>query len=160
MVKLACNEQCITLHPLRGHYLVGPFPANVIFRPSQSPFILGLISSIRLLTAPYCHFLLVGQIQAVVTSARLWSINTLGRFHSVIKYGLLTMARYGHTTRISPIDDMARRRPIVSMARRRPIVSTPVEGPLFLWPVEGLLFLRPVEGPLFLQPVGGPVSLQ
>ena len=27
-------------------------------------------------------------------SARLWSVNTLGRFHSVIKYGLLTMARY------------------------------------------------------------------
>ena len=61
MVKLARNEQCIT------HYLVGPFPAHVIFRPSQSPFILGLISSIRLLMTRYCHFLLVGQIQPVVT---------------------------------------------------------------------------------------------
>ena len=85
MVKLARNEQCITLHPLtaRGEtgpyeqcidlypltvcYSVGPFPAHVIFRPSQSPFILGLISSIRLLTVHYCHFLLVGQIQPVVT---------------------------------------------------------------------------------------------
>ena len=67
MVKLARNEQYITLYPLRARYLVGPFPANVIFRPSQSPFILGLISSIRLLTARYCHFLLVGQIQLVVT---------------------------------------------------------------------------------------------
>ena len=67
VVKLARNEQCITLYPLTTHYSVGPFPAHVIFRPSQSPFILGLISSIRLLTAHYCHFLLVGQIQPVVT---------------------------------------------------------------------------------------------
>ena len=66
MVKLACNEQCITLYPLTTCYSVGPFPAHVIFRPSQSPFILVLISSICLLTARYCHFLLVGQIQAVV----------------------------------------------------------------------------------------------
>ena len=67
MVKLARNEQCITLYPLTAHYSVGPFPAHVIFWPSQGPFILGLISSIHLLTARYCHFLLVGQIQPVVT---------------------------------------------------------------------------------------------
>ena len=67
VVKLAHNEQCITLYPLTARYSVGPFPAHVIFRPSQSPFILGLISSIRLLTVRYCHFLLVGQIQPVVT---------------------------------------------------------------------------------------------
>ena len=80
MVKLARNEQCITLHPLtaRGEqcitlypftarYSIGPFPAQVNFRPSEGPFILGLICSIRLLTARYCHFLLVGQIQPVVT---------------------------------------------------------------------------------------------
>ena len=95
MVTLARKEQCITLYPLTTRYSVGPFPAHVIFRPSQSPFILGLISNIHLLTTCYCHFLLVGQIQPVVTSARLWSVNTLGRFHSVIKYGLLTMAHYG-----------------------------------------------------------------
>ena len=94
-MKLAHNEQCIALYPLTAHYSVGPFPAHVIFLPSQGPFILGLISSIRLLSARYCHFLLVGQIQPVVTSAHLWSVNTLGRFHSVIKYGLLTTARYG-----------------------------------------------------------------
>ena len=124
MVKLTCSEQCITLNPLTTHYSVGPFPAHVIFRPSQSPFILGLISSIRLLTARYCHFLLAGQIQPMVTLARLWSVNTLGHFHSVIKYGLLTMARYGHMSRIRPIDDTAHRRPIIYTARRRPIVST------------------------------------
>ena len=66
MVKLARNEQCITSYPLTTHNTIGPFPAQVIFRPSQGPFILGLISSIRLLMALYCHFLLVGQIQLVV----------------------------------------------------------------------------------------------
>ena len=67
MVKLARNEQCITLYPLTALYSVGPFPAQVNFRPSEGPFILGLICSIQLLTARYCHFLLVGQIQPVVT---------------------------------------------------------------------------------------------
>ena len=67
MVKLARNEQCITLYPLTARYSVGPFPAQVNFWPSEGPFILGLICSIRLLTAHYCHFLLVGQIQPVVT---------------------------------------------------------------------------------------------
>ena len=67
MVKLARNEQCITLYPLTTRYSVGPFPAHVIFRPSQSPFIRELISSSRLRTTSYCHFLLVGQIQPVVT---------------------------------------------------------------------------------------------
>ena len=67
MVNLARNEQCTALYPLTAHYSIGPFPAQVIFRPSQGPFILGLVSIIRLLTAHYCHFLLVGQIQPVVT---------------------------------------------------------------------------------------------
>ena len=67
MVKLARNEQCIALYPLTAHYSIGPFPARVIFRPSHGPFILGLISSIRLFTARYWPFLLVGQMQPVVT---------------------------------------------------------------------------------------------
>ena len=67
MVKLARNEQCITLYPLTTRCSIGPFPAQVILRPSQGPFILGLLSSIRLLTTRYCHFLLVGQIQLEVT---------------------------------------------------------------------------------------------
>ena len=66
MVKLARNEQCITLYPLTAHYSIGTFPAHVIFWPSQGPFILGLISSIRLLMARYWPFLLVGQIQPMV----------------------------------------------------------------------------------------------
>ena len=66
MVNLAHNEQCIALYPLMAHYSIWPFPTRVIFWPSQGPFILGLISSIRLLTAHYWRFLLMGQIQPVV----------------------------------------------------------------------------------------------
>ena len=66
-MNLARNEQCIASYPLTTHYSIGPFPTRVIFWPSQRPFILGLISSIRLLTARYWPFLLVGQIQPVVT---------------------------------------------------------------------------------------------
>ena len=67
MVKLAHSEHCITLYSLTTHYSIGLFPGHVIFRPPQGPFILGLISNIRLLTARYWPFLLVGQIQPVVT---------------------------------------------------------------------------------------------
>ena len=67
MVKLARNEQCITLYPLKARYSFGTFLAHVIFRPSQGSYTLGLISSIHLLAARYCHFLLVGQIQPMVT---------------------------------------------------------------------------------------------
>ena len=81
MVKLARNEQCITLYPLTAHYSVGPFLAHVIFRPSQDPFILGLISSIRLLTARTVIFCLWAKFIPSLQSARLWTVNTLGRFH-------------------------------------------------------------------------------
>ena len=76
MVKLARNEQCITLYPLTARYSVGPFLAQVNFRPSEGPFIPGLICSIRLLMACYCHFLLVGHIQPVVTVGPLicWAV--------------------------------------------------------------------------------------
>ena len=87
MVKLGRNEHCITLYPLTARCSVGPFPAHVIFRPSQSPFILGLICSIRLLTARYCNCLLLGQIQLVDTLGPFVAVIMLGPFHSVIKYG-------------------------------------------------------------------------
>ena len=66
-MKLAHNEQCIALYPLTAHYSVGCFPARVNFRPSKGPFILGLISRIRLDTVHYWLVLFVGQIQPVVT---------------------------------------------------------------------------------------------
>ena len=67
MTSFGQYEALLTLGPLTAHYSIGTFPAQVIFRPSEGPFILGLICSIRLLMARYCHFLLVGQIQPVVT---------------------------------------------------------------------------------------------
>ena len=67
MVKPARNEQCIALYPLAAHYSIGLFPAHVTFWPSEGPFILGLISNSRLITARYWPFLLVGQIQPVDT---------------------------------------------------------------------------------------------
>ena len=67
MLKPARNEKCIALYPLAAHYSIGLFPARVTFRPSEGLFIHGLISSIRLLTAHYWPFLLVGHIQPVDT---------------------------------------------------------------------------------------------
>ena len=81
MVKLARNEQCITLYPLTAHYSIGPFPAHVIFRPSQGPFILGLISTFVYLRPVNVIFCLWAKFSPWLQSARLWLVNTLGRFH-------------------------------------------------------------------------------
>ena len=67
MVNLARNEQCSPLYRLTAHYSIGPFPTRVNFWPSQGTFILGLITSIQLLTARHGPFLPVGQIQPAVT---------------------------------------------------------------------------------------------
>ena len=50
-----------------AHYSVGPFPVRVNFQPSKGPFILGLISRIRLDKVRYWPVPLVGQIQPVLT---------------------------------------------------------------------------------------------
>ena len=71
MVNLASNEQWTALYPLTAHYSIWPFPTSVIFRPSQGPFILGLISIIQLLKARHWPFLPVGQIQPAVTNSPL-----------------------------------------------------------------------------------------
>ena len=81
------------------------FPARVNFRPSKGPFILGLISIIRLHTMAYFA---CGPNSASGYSRR---INLLGCFHSVIKYGLLT-ARYGRAIK-QTISTLARLRPIL-----------------------------------------------
>ena len=80
MVNLARNEQCTPLYPLTARYSIGPFPTRVIFRPSQGPFILGLISSIRLLTARHWPFLPVGQIQPAVTIGPFAARYSVGPF--------------------------------------------------------------------------------
>ena len=95
MVKLARNEQCITLYPLMASYSIGPFPAQVIFRPSQGPLFLGSFPAFSYLWPVTIIFCLWAKFSPWLQSARLWSVNTLGRFHSIVKYGLLTMARYG-----------------------------------------------------------------
>ena len=46
-------------------YPIGSSLVRVIFQPSKGPFILGLISSIRILTVRYWPVPLVGQIQPV-----------------------------------------------------------------------------------------------
>ena len=67
-------------------------------------------------------------------SARLWPINPLGCFHSIIKYGLLT-ACYGpqivrpclrndYTPCRRPMDPTTRRRPMDPTARRRSMDHT------------------------------------
>ena len=60
--KTLCNSG-----PIKGPLFRRLFPARVTIGPSKGPFILGLISRIRLLTARYKPFLLVGQIQPVIT---------------------------------------------------------------------------------------------
>ena len=50
-----------------AHDLHGPFPARVSFRPIDGPYVLGLLFGPRLLPARHWPFLLVGQIQPVVT---------------------------------------------------------------------------------------------
>ena len=62
---------------LTAHMFLGSFPAFVYLQP---------VTIIFYFWAKFGPWL---------QSARLWSINTLGHFHSVIKYGLLTMVGYG-----------------------------------------------------------------
>ena len=62
-------------------------------------------------------FCLWAKFSPWLQSARLWPVNTLGRFHSVIKYGLLT-ARYGQPMK----------RTISTLAHLRPLIR-PVQGP-------------------------------
>ena len=116
--------------PLMTHYTIGPFPAHVIFRPSQGPFILGLISSIRLLTARYRHFFLWAKFSPWLQSACLWPVNPLGCFHSLIKYVLLT-AHYCRAIK-QTISTLARLRPIIG-----PGIVQPMFGETIIWPVEG-----------------------
>ena len=53
--------------PINGPLFRRPFPARVNFRSSKGPFILGLISSIRLVMVRYWSVQFVGQIQPMVT---------------------------------------------------------------------------------------------
>ena len=86
-MKLARNEQCITFYPLTARYSIGPFPAQVIFRPSKGHLFLGSFAAFGYLWPVTVIFCLWAKFSPWIQSARLWSVDTLGRFHSVIKYG-------------------------------------------------------------------------
>ena len=80
MVRLARNEQCITLYPLTARYSIGPFPAHVIFRPSQSPFILASFPAFVYLRPVTIIFYVWAKFSPWLQSARLWPDNMLGHF--------------------------------------------------------------------------------
>ena len=163
MVKLARNEQCITSYPLTARYSIGPFPARVTFLPSEGSF--PAFGYLRPVTGLFC---LWAKFSPWIQLARLWPVNLLGHFHSIIKYGLLTTARYGWRMngrfQLYPIygHNVVCYWPMFGQPVIRPVEGPlmiwPIEGPLCLCPVEGPLFLRPLEGPLFLRPVGAHVN--
>ena len=117
--------------PINGPLFRRPFPAHVNFRPSKGPFILGLISRIRLVTFVTGLFRLWAKFSPWLQSACLWPVNPLGCFHSIIKYGVLT-TRYG------------------------PRIVRPMIGKMMICPVEGPWILRPVEGAWIIWPVERP----
>ena len=94
-MKLPHNEHCIALYPLTTHYSVGRFQPVLTFGLLRAHLFLGSFPAFVYLRPVTVIFCLWAKFSPWLQSARLWSVNTLGRFHSVIKYGLLTMDRYG-----------------------------------------------------------------
>ena len=95
MVKLARNEQCITLYPLTACYSVGLFPPQVNFGLLSAHLFLGSFAAFGYLRPVTVIFCLWAKFSPSLQSARLWTVSLLGHFHSITKYDLLTMARYG-----------------------------------------------------------------
>ena len=95
MVKLARNEQCITLYPLTARYSVGRFQPKLTFGLLRARLFLGSFAAFGYLRPVTVIFCLWAKFIPSLQSARLWTVSLLGHFHSITKYGLLTMARYG-----------------------------------------------------------------
>ena len=103
-MKLAHNEQCIALYPLMAHYSIGHFQPVLTFGLLRAHLFLGSFAAFGYLRPVTVIFCLWAKFSPSLQSARLRTINTLGRFHAkknqlgyfhrVIKYGLLT-TRYG-----------------------------------------------------------------
>ena len=124
---------------LRAHLFLGSFLAFVYLWPVTVIFCLWAKFS------PWLH------------SARLWPVNLLDCFHSVIKYGLLTTC-YGPQI-VRPMFGEMIIRPVEGPWILRPVEDQwirPVEGPWIIRPIESPWILWPVEGPWILRPVGGP----
>src|SRR3989337_2989020 len=93
-MKLAHNEQCIALYPLTAHYSVGRLQPVLTFGLLRAHLFLGSFPEFGCLRSVTGLFRLWAKFSPWLQSARLWPINPLGCFHSIIKYSLLT-PRYG-----------------------------------------------------------------
>ena len=89
MVKLARNEQCIALYQLTPHYSFGLFLVRVIFWLHRAHLFLGSFPEFSYLRSVTGLVRLWAKFSPWLHSARLWPINTLGCFHSVIQCGIL-----------------------------------------------------------------------
>src|SRR3989337_1455344 len=157
-MKLAHNEQCIALYPLTAHYSVGHFQPVLTFGLLRAHLFLGSFPEFSYLRSVTGLFRLWAKFNPWLHSARLWPVNPLGCFHSVIKYGLLT-ARYGPRI-VWPMFGEMIIRPVEGTWILRPVedqwILRPVETPWILRPVKGPWILWPIEGPRILRPAGGP----
>ena len=100
-MKLAHNEQCITFYPLTADYSVGRFQPMLTFGLLRAHLFLGSLLEFGWLRSVTGLFRLWAKFSPWLHLARLWPINLLGCFHSVIKCDLLT-ARYG-LLELSPV---------------------------------------------------------
>ena len=94
MVKLARNEQCITLYPLRAVIQLGRLQPMLSFGLLRAHLFLGLFAAFGYLRPVTVIFCLWAKFSPSLQSARLWFVSLLGHFHSITKYGLLT-THYG-----------------------------------------------------------------
>ena len=94
VVKLARNEQCITLYSLTARIPLGRFQPMLSFGLLRAHSFLGLFPAFVYLRPVTVIFCLWAKFSPSLQSAHLWTVNLLGHFHSLTKYGLL-MARYG-----------------------------------------------------------------
>ena len=95
MVKLARNEQCITLYPLTAINPLGRLQPMLSFGLLKAHLLLGSFPAFVYLRPVIVIFCLWAKFNPWLQSARLWPVNMLGRSHSVIKYDLLMTAHYG-----------------------------------------------------------------
>ena len=73
---------------------LGRFQPKLTFSHLRAHLFLGSFAAFGYLRSVTVIFCLWAKFSPWLQSARLWSVNMLGRFHSIIKYGLL-MAHYG-----------------------------------------------------------------
>ena len=80
-MKLARNEQCITLYPLTDRYSVGRFQPKLTFGLLRAHLFLGSFAAFGYLQPVTVIFCLWAKFGPSLHLARVRSVNTLGRFH-------------------------------------------------------------------------------